>query len=267
MLTLILLARAGTESTSFDSSMLYLILALVAIFVLVILLVFVRKRVFPLFRLWFITLRYGKYSFEFLEFFKENDLRNPHNNCIKDEITLRFLPFFKPAKNAVNYRTRTLIEFGDTAFMTMEKDLVKIKGTPECINIAKFNQSRVKVIGYHETLQGMKMKSLFYFIDNLLVMGEYLFTDLVKVKPAHLSAIISAKYLENKELLADTIYLADPNGNILFYDYNGFSVCMRYFYSGDHRINAILASVYSITNDSAENYIKVLQNEEVLNRF
>lgn len=267
MVAFILLARTAEGSNSFDWSMLYLIMALVAVFVLVILLIFVRRRIFPLLKLLYITLRYGKYSFEFLEFFKAHDLRNPHNNCIKDEITLRFLPFFKPAKNAVNHRTGKLVEFGDIAFMKPEKDLIKIKGNPACINIAKFHDSRAKVVGYHEVLEGMKMKSLYYFVDDTLIMGEYLFSDLTKAKPATLSALLSAKYLDHREVKEDTIYITDPSGNILYYEYNGFTVCMRYFFACDHRINAILASIYSITNDSAENYIKALQREEVLNRL
>jgi hypothetical protein len=263
----ILLARTAKDSTSFDPSMLYLILAIVSLFVVVSLLLFLRKRMIPLFRLWYITARYGKYSFEFLEFFKENDLRNPHNNCIKDEITLRFLPFFKPSRNGVNYKTITPIEFGTIPFLMLYNELMKAKGIPDCINVAKFNDSRVKVIGYNEALQGMKMKSLFYFIDERFMMGEYVFTDLIKVKPAKITGILSAKYLEGKEVTADTVYISDQKANILYFENNGFSICLRYFFSGDHKINEILASVYSIGGDSAENYIRALQNEELLNRF
>lgn len=263
----ILLARTAKDSTSFDPSMLYLILALVSIFLIVILLVFVRNRIAPLFRLWYISARYGRYSFEFLEFFKANDLRNPHNNCIKDEVTLRFLSFFKPAKNALTFKTNILVEFGDTPFLTVYKGLMNKKGTPDCINIAKFGEARVKVIGYNETLQGMKMKSLFYFINDKFVMGEYLFSELIKVKPDKILAIISAKYLDNKELKTDALYLTDAKGNILFYNFNGFAISMSYFFAGDHKINEILASVYSINGNSAENYIRALQNEEMLNRF
>jgi hypothetical protein len=263
----ILLARTAKDSTSFDPSMLYLILALVSIFIMVILLVFLRNRMVPLFRLWYVSARYGKYSFEFLEFFKENNLRNPHNNCIKDEITLRFLTFFKPTRNAVTYKTSQLIEFGEIAFLTTYKEVMKRKGIPDCINVAKFNESRVKVIGFNEALQGMKMKSLYYFIDEKFVMGEFVFADLFRVKPEKILNTLSIKYLEGNELKADTIYLSDPKANILFYENNGFSICMRYFFSGDHQINEILASVYSIGGENAENYIKTLQNEEMLNRF
>jgi hypothetical protein len=144
---------------------------------------------------------------------------------------------------------------------------MQTKGIPDCINVAKFAESRVKVIGYNETLQGMKMKSLFYFIDEKFVMGEFVFSDLIKVKPAKITGILSTKYLDGTELTSDSIYITDPKTTILYYENNGFSICMRYFFAGDTQVNETLASVYSIGGDSAENYIRALHNEEMLNRF
>ena len=263
----ILLSRATNDGASLDSSMFTLILALVGLFFLILVLVFLRNRVFPLFRLWYISIVYGRYSFEFLEFFKNNNLQNPHNNCVKDEITMHFLVFFRRTKNSDDYKTSSRIEFGEIPFLMTYKKLVKLKGNPDCINITKFNDSRVKLVGYHETLQGMRMKSLHYFIDDQFVMGEYLFADLLRVKPKEIIGSISAKYLKNVSLDGDVFYITDPEGNMLNYEHNGFAINIRYLCKSNTHTNEILGSVFNFNVEDGNNFMKTLRNEELLNRF
>jgi len=262
-----LLARTAKDSTSFDSSMLYLIMALVGIFILVLVVVFLRNRVFPLLRLWYISLVYGRYSFEFLEFFKDNNLQNPHNNCVKDEITMHFLVFFRRTKNSAEYLTQSKIEFGDIPFMSTYNHLRKIKGNPDCINITKFSDVRVKLVGYNETLQGMRMKSLHYFIGDTFIMGEYLFADLIRVKPKEIIQSISTKYLNSISPQEDVFYITDSAGNMLNYENNGFSVTIRYLHKGDAQANGILSSAFNFDNEKDIGFMKTLKNEELLNRF
>ena len=263
----ILLSRATNDGASLDSSMFTLILALVGLFFLILVLVFLRNRLFPLLKLWYISIAYGRYSFEFLEFFKNNNLQNPHNNCVKDEITMHFLVFFRRIKNSDEHQTSSPIIFGDIPFMTTYKKLVKNKGNPDCINITKFGSCRVKLVGYNEILQGVRMKSLYYFIEDHFVMGEYLFSDLLRVKPKEIAGSISSKYLKNKLLEGDVFYLTDPAGNILNYENNGFAINIRYFYKGDNRTNEVLASVFNFDAENGNNFMKTLKNEELLNRF
>jgi len=164
---MILLAGGG----AFEGGFMTLIIALILIFVITLLVIFLRKRIFPIFYLMYVRVFRGKYSFEYLEFFKKHDLRNPLNNCIRDEITIHFSVFFKLLKEASQYKTDIPIEFKDVPYLITFRKLVKQFGTPQCINIARFNQSRVKVVGYNEKFQEKKMKSLFYFIDDQFVMG------------------------------------------------------------------------------------------------
>ncbi|MEI6883366.1 MAG: hypothetical protein WCO02_02665 [Bacteroidota bacterium] len=266
-LNFILLARTAKDSTSFDPSMLYLILALVGLFVLVLLLVFTRARLLPLIKLGIINLRYGRYSFEFLEFFKENNLRNPHNNCIKDEISMHFFTFYKPGKNSQFFDTGTKIEFGDTPFLTTFKKMTKLKGEPECINISKFQSMRVRLIGYNETLQNMKMKTMFYFMGDRFVMGEYQFMDLNKLKTADIIAPLAVKYLKGENIVSDNFYISDQSGDKINYEHNGFTITIRYFYRGDAEVNKILDSVFGNVNDNGETLIRTMKHEELLNRF
>jgi len=267
LFTFILLARTAKDSTSFDPSMLYLILALVGIFVLVLLLVFTRARLYPLLKLGYIRILYGRYSYEFLEFFKENDLRNPHSNCIKDEISMHFFTFYKPKKSALFFQTETKIEFGDIPFLTSYQKLTRIKGEPQCINVSRFNTTRVKLVGYNEELQRLKMKSFYYFMEEQFVMGEYHFTDVTKVKVADVLEPLAVKYLKGESILEDNFYITDPFGDKINFENNGFSITVRYFFRGDNSINNILDSVFQNIGTNGENLIRTMKHEELLNRF
>ncbi|MEI6455955.1 MAG: hypothetical protein WCO93_06665 [bacterium] len=263
----VILARTAKDSTSFDPSMLYLILALVGFFILILLLIFLRKRLFPLFRLAYLSMVYGKYSYEFLEFFKENDLRSPHNNCIKDEITMHFYCFYKRIRNAAEYKTKTNIEFGQVPFLTLYKQMLRSKGSPQCVNVARFSDSRVNVLGYHETMQGMKMKAIHYFIDNLFIMGEYSIPELHKVKTNAVNTALAAKYLNGVEPTEDVFYITDPSGNQINFENNGFSINVRYLFKGNQRANDILNTIFSNGDERGKISLNTDKTQELLNRF
>jgi hypothetical protein len=261
-----LLAKSA-RSSIFDQSMLTLFLALVFIFILVLVLVFLRKRIIPVIRLASLRILYGQYSFEYLEFFKKHDLRNPLNNCIKDEITLHFSVFFRKFKNAVDFTTTVPIGFKDIPFMTLYQKVVKQFGQPSCINIARFGTSRVKVIGYSESFHQKKMKSLFYFIDDRFVMGEFVFSEYSRMNPTPVKEALSQKFLNGKPLEPDVFYISDSNGNrINFYD-NGFYASVKYLFLGDTAINEILNTLFSPGQENGQAYRNAMIQEELLNRF
>jgi len=263
----IFLTRTAKQSSSFDLSMVYLIFALVGLFLLVILLVFTRSRLFPLIRLGYIRLVYGRFSYEFLEFFKKHNLRNPHNNCIKDEISMHFYTFYKSKRDALFFDTDTKIEFGDIPFLTTYKKLIQLKGEPKCINISRFGNSRVKLVGFNKTLHDLKMKTMYYFLGDRFVMGEYLFTDINKVKIADIVAPLTVKYLKGGNIESDNFYITDARGDKINYENNGFSITVRYFFRGDTATNDILDKIFINTGNNGQTLINTMKHEELLNRF
>jgi len=267
LLDFILLAKTGEDGTTFDPSMLYLIIALLGIFVAVLFLLLTRARIFPLIRLGFIRLRYGRYSFEFIEFFKANNIRNPHNNCIKDEISMHFYIFYKPKRDALFFQTETKIDFGKIPFLTSYKKLACSKGEPDCINIARFDHSRVKLVGFNETLQNMKIKTLFYLVEDLFVMGEYHFPDLNRIKADEILTPLTRKYLKNESVHSDNLYITDPSGNKINFENNGFSITIRYLFHGNEKLNSILDSLFGNTGGNGNAFIKTMKQEELLNRL
>jgi hypothetical protein len=267
LLNFILLAKAGKDSSAFDPSMIYLVVCLVGLFLLVLFLLFSRAKLFPLVKLGLIRLIYGSYSFEFIEFFKEHNIRNPHNNCIKDEISMHFYVFFKQNRNALFFDTETKIDFGVIPFLITYAKLVKQKGDPDCINIAKFSGSRVKLVGYNETLQNMKMRTMFYFINDLFAMGEYHFPDQHRIKREEILAPLTQKYLKSVDVQSDNFYITDQSGNKIHFENNGFSITMKYFFGGDEKINGILNSVFGNTGGKCDAFISAMKQEELLNKL
>ena len=140
-------------------------------------------------------------------------------------------------------------------------------GNPECINIARFSESKVRVVGYNEILNGIKMKSLYYFINEQFVMGEYLFSDVHRADPDYIISMLSTKYLDKKEIISDCFYIIDPSGNKLNYENNGFSINIRYLFLGDQKINEILESIFLRGRTSELEFKKAMKHEELLNRF
>ncbi|NQV01382.1 MAG: hypothetical protein HQ542_01960 [Bacteroidia bacterium] len=252
---------------AFDGGFLTLVVAIVAIFAIALFVIFLRKSTFPILNLLFIRIFRGKYSFEYLEFFKKNDLRNPLNNCIKDEITLHLSVFFKRIEGAANFKTTIPIEFKDVPFLTSYQNLVKEFGTPHCINIARFDNKRVKVVGYNEKFHQKKMKSLFYFIEDEFFMGEFVFSETHRMDPTQVKAGVSQKYLTGEALSSDTFYIECPQGNALNYHDNGFFASVKYLYQGDTRINEMLTKVFVHAHQKGQAFKQAMIQEELLNRF
>lgn len=180
---------------------------------------------------------------------------------------MHFFTFYKPGKNSLFFDTTAKIEFGDIPFLTSFKKLTKIKGEPECINISRFQSIRVRLIGYNETLQNMKMKSMYYFLGDQFVMGEYQFTDLNKLKTADIMAPLAVKYLKGQKIESDNFYITDPSGDKINYEHNGFTITIRYFFRGDARVNQVLDSVFGNVSGNGETLIRTMKHEELLNRF
>jgi len=238
----ILLARPDRE-ISLDGGLFSFMTVIIAICVLLLILIFLRQRVSLLIRLWYYSLFYGRYSHEFLTFFKNSNLRSPINGCIKDEIAQHLLVFCNKLKNSLEYQTTVTIDYGRIPFMTGNKQLFQVKGKPDCMKVITINDMKLMVAGYNETLQGMKMRSLFFFINGSFVMGEFLFSELLRFKPENLVGTLSSKYLNGLPVESDVFYITDTKGNRLNYENNGFSISIKYFYGSDATTNNFLSTL------------------------
>ncbi|MEI7661353.1 MAG: hypothetical protein WCK34_04115 [Bacteroidota bacterium] len=150
--------------------------------------------------------------------------------------------------------------------MINSKTLFKSKGKPDCMKVISINDIRFIVAGYHETLQGIRMRSLYFFVNDLFVMGEFLFSDLLRMKPATLVATLSAKYLNGIPVESEVFYIKDTHGNQINYEHNGFSISIKYLYKGDQTTNMVL-SAFLESGELSENDLMTMGNDELLDRF
>ena len=240
---------------------------LISFFLLILVVAISRKWIFRLFCLWYISLKYGRYSHEFLIYFKNNNLISPYIACLKDQITSHFLVFNKNIKNVDEFHTDTAIDFEEIPFMVNAKNLIQRKGTPDCLSAATIGELKLQVIGYNEFIENSKMKSMYFLVNDHFVMGEFLFSDLRHTNSDTLIAILSSKYLNGNPIGKEFFYIKDKEGNQLNFENNGFSISIKYLFRGDQTTNMMIAgSLKPGTNLTAKNQI-LLKNEELLDRL
>ena len=242
-------------------------LVLLSFLLLILIFVFFRKWVVRFFRLWYISIKHGRYSYEFLIYFKNNNLISPFIACLKDQITSHFLVFNKKIKNSDEFHTNTVIDFEEIPFMVSAKNLIQRKGIPDCISAANNGEIKLLVIGYNEFIENSKMKSMYFMVDDHFVMGEFLFSNLKHTNSDTLIAILSSRYLNGAPIGKEFFYIKDIEGNQLNFENNGFSISIKYLYKGDRTTNVMMAgSIKSGTNLFDKNLI-LLKNEELLDRL
>ncbi len=226
-------------------------LVLILVFLLLIL-IFFRKWLLKLFRLLYLSSKYGKFSHEFISYFKENNLVSPYNTCIKDQITSHFLIFNKQINHTDEFQTEIPIDFDGIPFMVTSKNLIQRKGNPDCINVATLSDFKFMVMGYSEFMLDLKMKAMFFFLDDHFIMGEFSFSEGKSAQSAKMIETISSKYLNGNPIGKEFFFLKDKDGNQLNFENNGFTISIKYLFRGDHTTNMILSGSYSNGDNLSE---------------
>ncbi|MEI7980857.1 MAG: hypothetical protein WCI71_04340 [Bacteroidota bacterium] len=175
--------------------------------------------------------------------------------------------FYKKIRNAPDFVTTVNMDVGEIRFMSPYKQVRKIKGMPDCINVARMNNAKIKVVGYRENLYGTTLKSLYYFLNDHFVLGEYTISESLHLNPDPLLNQLSAKYLKGITLKEDACYIIDPGGNQINFENNGFSIWVRYLYNADKETNLLLSEMFLDNPAGRANLRKTLRNEEYLNHF
>lgn len=177
----------------------------------------------------FIKLFKGQYSIEYVSLFKNNDLRSPFLPCIKDEFIFHILMFLKRDIKVKKYTTTENIQFGNTSFSLNYTDIFKTKGVPMCFNALKINDYVIKIIGYQDTVQDSKIKLVYYFVNDIFILGEYSFSDNSLSESVNISKILIDKYISESTKDIDEFYIEDSNKNCIYFKDNGFERSVKYF--------------------------------------
>jgi hypothetical protein len=181
------------------------------------------------FRVFFTKLSKGEYSSGYVNIFKDNDLRSPHVPCIKDEFIFHILMFLKKTKNVKILNTSENIQFGNTPFSLKFDEIFKLRGVPMCFNALNINDYNIKIIGYQDIINESKIKSIYFFVNNIFILGEYSFADNSITESIDISKIIINKYINESIENIDEFYIEDLNNNCIYFKDNGFERSVKYF--------------------------------------
>ncbi|MCD4747276.1 MAG: hypothetical protein K8R58_13340 [Bacteroidales bacterium] len=209
---------------------------------------------------------FGKYSFKFLCIYRYFKNTRPYPPSIYDEL-IHHIFLFKNKKNGTtNYYSYSNIQFKEASFNSSFKELIKKKGKPNYFNADIINNnSEVKIVGYKEKLFDTDIKAIYFFVDNLFFMGEYMFEDIKKINIENLSRNILNKYINSYQKNKNDFYIEGANNTMIYFGDNGFSLYIKFFHTENQIINSYLDKVNTIKNNSQIYKKEKIQEEVVLN--
>lgn len=193
-----------------------------------------RKRI----GLMMVRMIYGKFSYEYLSFFKRIVNRSPFQYCFRDEFISHVLFVLDLREEIPRYRTAAPVNFEDIPFYSSYNDFLNERGEPYCFNAFSFDDPHfiVKVLGYKENISGKKGIAAFYFINDLFFMGEYIFKDISEdIKKKCLR-----QFVDTDTLSGDNFYIENTHERIIHYQDTGFSIDIKYLSREDKEVIAVL---------------------------
>jgi len=213
------------------------------------------------FKVFFTKLTKGQYSSEYVNLFKSNDLRSPFAPCIKDEFIFHILMFLKRDPKIKVYKTTENIQFGNTSFHLKYADIFKEKGIPYCFNALTINNYEVKIMGYQDTLQSSKIKSVYFFVNDVFILGEYTFGESSVSESVNISQILINKYISESTKDIDEFFIEDKNNNSIYFKDNGFERSIKYYNSINPDSKAIFNEISKLMlpsdSDSKDVLLKI----------
>ena len=211
-----------------------------AAFLLLILIYRLRKKI----RLLIIRIVYGHYSYEYLRTYKKFYIRSPFQYCFRDDFIAHLIFVLSKKEDSPSYKSHKDIYFENTPYFTKYKDFLKQRGNPDCFNAYLFGNLKfeIKAVGYNSLIAGSKVVIVFYFMNNVFFMGEYIF----KNPKTDVKANLVNHFLENNELPFDNFYIENSKNRIIHFQDTGFTVDIKYLNKEDQVIVDNLKEYYNI---------------------
>jgi hypothetical protein len=218
----------------------YYILLIIASLGLILLVVAFRFRKY--FGLLLIRMMYGRYSYEYMATFKKLFIRSPFQYCFRDEFIAHMLFILDIKDDVPVYKTTGEISFENLPFFTDYREFMKMKGEPRCFHAFSFHNPEfiVKVVGYQELVGAQKATAVYYFIDDLFFMGEYIF----KKENGNAKEHCIGRYVDLSKVGEDNFYILNTQDRILHYQDTGFTVEIKYLSREDKQILSILKAYH-----------------------
>lgn len=243
-------------------SLKYIILFLAIIIVVVVIISYPRIKLF------FIKLFYSKYHYRYINAYKKYTKKSPHGYCIKDEFIYHILVFKEKDKRFEKYTTVREIKFGDTEYFTTYQEIKRQKRKPFCFNSYYLNNKYdIKIIGYRDSMFNTTMRVLYYFIDDVFFMGEYIFKDTLGERAKRISKIMHEKYLGHTTNKSEKFYIDGPYDTSIHFADTGFSLIIKYFSNEDNDIKAKLDDICKEYKGIEKRFDKRKHKDELYDRL
>lgn len=183
------------------------------------------------FRIWLTGLIFGKFSIQYIEFFRKRDLKPDIRPCLKDHFMPHFFPFYKRVSEAPLLKTREKIHFLDADFGCLYKASPFKKRNTENFSAYRTGPNVLTVYGYSGRSYGTKHWEIAFFLNNRLVMGEITFSLSRHEKPdiPQIYAELGKKYGVTPPDTSKGFYIEDPYDSLLYSYNNGFELVLSYF--------------------------------------
>ena len=247
-------------------SLYYFVLALIFT-ILFFVIIFSLKRI----HLFLLKIFFSKYSYRYINVYKKYTNKNPHGYCIKDEFVFHILDFFSINTKHSSFTSNKAINFGDIEYFITYKELVKNRKKPFCFNSYFLNNKYdIKIIGYRDTIFNLSMRVIYYFIDDVFFMGEYVIKETSEIKIKRISKIIYEKYLDKStitEVLDDNFYIFGINNTIMHFTNTGFALIIKYFSNQDFSTKAKIDEICNEYKGIVKNFEKAKFKDEIFEKL
>jgi hypothetical protein len=204
------------------------------------------------FKVFLTKLKKGQYSLEYVNLFKDNDLRSPFTPCINDEFIFHVLMYLKRKPDIKVFQTNENIQFGNISFNLSFNELLKSREEPSYFNASNFDKFVVKIVGYQDDIVNSKMKTIYYFVDDVFILGENSFNDTSISESINISKILIKKYISESIGKSEEFFIEDKNKNMIYYYDNGFERSIKYFNSENEKSRNIYKELSSIVLDTID---------------
>jgi hypothetical protein len=181
-----------------------------------------------------IRMIFGAYSYEYLNIFKKYFVRSPYQYCFRDDFISHLLFVLSKKANIPSYKSAKDIHFENTPYALKYKELLRTKGKPDCFNAFRFYnpQFEIKAVGYHNNIGGSKAVMVYYFMDDLFFMGEYIF----KNPRTDVKSSLIGHFLDTKGIAEENFYIENSKDRIIHYQNTGFTIDIKYLSREDQTI-------------------------------
>lgn len=183
------------------------------------------------FRIWLTGLIFGKYSIQYIEFFRKRDLKPDIRPCLKDHYMPHFFPFYKRVREAPLLKTREKIKFLDTEFGCLYQSSPFKRREKENFSAYRIGNNILTVYGFTGNSFGTHHREIAFFLNGKFVMGEITFS-LSRYKDLDISKIYSElgkKYGVAPPDTSKGFYIEDPHDSLIYCYNNGFELVISYF--------------------------------------